>query len=308
MSSNTTVMFADLSGSTSVFELLGNDAATQAVRSLTDWVGRTCEQHDGRVIKYMGDGVLALFARAADAMDAVVLMQRDHARRKEQRGPVHQMQLQVGLACGDVVEVSGDCFGDAVNVAARLTDLAGPAEILVTDTVVRQLSGPPPGVRFYDMGLVPIRGKSHEQRLFRIEWHADTSTDMMTLPASDPQMLGARRKATAGGGTLTLRYLDLAHEFGAGDMPVHLGRAREAEFPVPDPRVSRLHARIEWRGNGFTLVDLSSNGTCVRFAGAPTEVRLRRDECVLHASGEIALAADFGDFTTPTVMFELKAK
>ncbi|MEJ5989963.1 adenylate/guanylate cyclase domain-containing protein [Ramlibacter sp. PS3R-8] len=307
MSSNTTVMFADLSGSTSVFEALGNDAATQAVRSLTDWVGRTCEQHEGRVIKYMGDGVLALFARAGDAMDAVVLMQRHHARRKEQRGPIHQMQLQVGLASGDVVEVSGDCFGDAVNVAARLSDLAGHAEILVTDTVVRQLPGPPPGVRFHDMGLVPIRGKSSEQRVFRIEWHEDTSTEMMTLPASAAPMTGLRRKPTAEG-SLMLRYLDLAHEFSADDMPVHLGRAREAEFPVQDPRVSRLHARIDWRGNGFTLVDLSSNGTCVRFSGASTEVRLRRDECVLHASGEIALAADFGDFTTPTVMFELKTK
>ena len=307
MGLNTTVMFADLSGSTGVFEALGNDAASQAVRTLTDWIGRTCEQHDGRVIKFMGDGVLALFARPTDAMDAVVMMQREHAKRKVQRGPVHQMQIQVGLACGDVVEVSDDCFGDAVNVAARLTDLAGPAEILVTDVFVRELSGPPPGVRFHDMGLVPIRGKSHEQRLFRIEWHEDTSTEMMTLPASDAQMLGVRRKAVAEA-TLILRYLDLAHEFGSDEMPVHLGRAREAEFPVADPRVSRLHARIEWRGRGFSLVDLSSNGTCVRFDGAPTEIRLRRDDCVLHASGEIALAADFGDFTTPTVMFELKAK
>ncbi|MCC2675605.1 MAG: adenylate/guanylate cyclase protein [Ramlibacter sp.] len=307
MGSNTTVMFADLSGSTSVFEALGNDAATQAVRTLTDWVGRTCEEHDGRVIKYMGDGVLALFPGVADAMEAVVLMQRDHAKRKEQRGPVHQMQLQVGLACGDVVEVSGDCFGDAVNVASRLADLAGPAEILVTDAVVQQLPGPPPGVRFHDMGLVPIRGKSQEHRLFRVEWHEDTSTEMMTLPASDAQMLGLRRKSAAQG-KLTLRYLELAHEFNANEMPVHLGRAREAEFSVPDPRVSRLHARIEWRGQGFVLVDLSSNGTCVRFAGAPTEVRLRRDDCVLHAGGEIGLAADFSDFTTPTVMFEVKAK
>ena len=306
MPSPTTVMFADLTGSTSVFEALGNDAATQAVRSITEWIGRTCEQHDGRVIKYMGDGVLALFPRAADAMDAVVLMQREHARRQEQRGPVHQLQLQVGLACGDVVEVAGDCFGDAVNVASRLTDLSGPAEILVTDAVVAQLAGPPPGVRFHDMGLVPIRGKSQEQRLFRIEWQEDTSTEMMTLPASSA-LLGRGRKPVAHA-TLTLRYLDLAHEFDSDEMPVHLGRAREAEFPVPDPRVSRLHARIEWRGQGFALVDLSSNGTCVRFVGASTEVRLRRDDCVLHASGEIALAADFGDFTTPTVMFELKTK
>jgi adenylate cyclase len=91
-------------------------------------------------------------------------------------------------------------------------------------------------------------------------------------------------------------------------LPVHLGRAREAEFLVADPRVSRLHARVDWHNQCFVLVDLSSNGTCVRFQGAPTGLSLRRDECVLHDSGEIALGPDFTEWSVPTVRFELKQR
>lgn len=305
MGAPTTVMFADLTGSTSVFESLGNEAATHAVRALTQWIGQVCERHGGRVVKTLGDGVLALFPAAAYAVDAVVQLQREHARRQEQRGPAHHMRLQVGLACGDVVEVSGDCFGDAVNVAARLSDLAGPGEVLATREVVEQVAQPAAGVRFQAMGGMPIRGKSQEHQVSRIEWEEDTSTGMLTLPAMDFAMQRPRVRVPAAA-SIVLESGNLVHAFDADELPVHLGRAREAEFPVFDPRVSRLHARIEWRGQGFVLVDLSSYGTCVRFTGSATDLRLRREECALHDGGEIALGPDFGDFTVPTVRFELR--
>jgi len=70
----------------------------------------------------------------------------------------------------------------------------------------------------------------------------------------------------------------------------------------------RVHARIDWHHQSFVLVDLSSNGTCVRFQAAPTELTLRRDECVLHGSGEIALGPDFTDWSLPAVRFELRLR
>lgn len=298
-----TVVFADLTGSTGVFETLGNEAATQTITALTQWIGKVCTAHGGRVVKTLGDGVLALFPDGVRAVDAAVALQRGHERRQAARGPAHQMQLQVGMDCGEIVEVDGDCYGDAVNVASRLSDLSGARQIWASDGVVRQLPVPPPGVRLHALGLVPIRGKAQERQLFRIEWEEDTSTDMMTLPAFTPRRPGVAARPQA---SIELRYLDLAHAFGADELPVHLGRAREAEFVVADPRVSRLHARIEWRNDSFVLADLSSFGTCLRFAGAPTELTLRREACVLHDSGEIALGPDFGDISVPTIRFALK--
>lgn len=306
MTATTTVVFADLTGSTGVFETLGNEAATRTITSLTHWIGEVCRDHGGRVVKTLGDGVLALFPAPDGALAAVVRLQREHAQRQARRAPAHQMQLQVGLACGEIVEVDGDCYGDAVNVASRLSDLSEARQIWATGSVIEQAELPPAGARFHALGPVPIRGKSQPLELYRVEWQEDLSTDMMTLPGFGASPVRHLRGAPAV--RIELRYLDVAGEFGADELPVHLGRAREAEFVVHDPRVSRLHARIERRNDSFVLVDMSSFGTCVRFNGAPTEQTLRRDDCVLHDSGEIALGPDFGDWSLPTVQFALKLK
>ncbi|MDB5856716.1 MAG: adenylate/guanylate cyclase protein [Ramlibacter sp.] len=303
MTAKTTVMFADLTGSTGVFETLGNEAATQAITALTQWIAQVVTDYDGRVIKLLGDGVLALFPDGGSAVQAVVHLQREHARRQTARGAVQRMQLQVGLDSGEIVEVDGDCYGEAVNIASRLSDLSGARQIWASADVVDQLQAPPPGARFHALGPVPIRGRAQAINLFRIDWQEDSSTDMMTLPAFDTGRRGAAKPAAEG--SIELRYLGLAGTFRSDELPVHLGRASEAEFVVAHPRVSRLHARIDWRNNAFVLVDLSSYGTCVRFSGAPTELKLRRDECVLHDGGEIALGPQFGDFAVPTVVFSL---
>ena len=297
-----TVMFADLTGSTGVFEAMGNEAATRTITALTDWIGKVCEQHGGRVVKKLGDGVLALFPDGTHAIDAVVHLQREHNRRQTRGGAAHGMDLQVGLDCGEIVEVDGDCYGDAVNVASRMADLSGAQQIWSTDSVTRQLVMPPPGVRFHSLGSVSIRGKEQSRRVYRIEWQ-ETATDMMTLPGFEAPRKG--KAASSAQGTIELMALDVSRQFECTDLPVHLGRAREAEFVVSDRRVSRLHCRIEWRNDTFVLVDMSSFGTCVRFTGAQTEIKLRRDDCVLHDSGEIALATDFEDLMTPTVGFRL---
>jgi len=250
--------------------------------------------------------VLAVFPAGADAVEAVVQLQREHARRSTRHGRAHRMQLQVGLACGEVVEVAGDCFGDAVNVAARLSDISGARQILATEAVVEQLRSPPPGARFHPLGAVPIRGRAQECRLFRIDWEEGSSTDMMTLPAFEHPLPAVR--ADAGSSAIALHYQEVAQVFTREQLPVHLGRGREAQVLVGEPRVSRLHARIEWHNQSFVLVDLSSNGTCVRFRGAPNDLTLRRDECVLHDSGEIALGPDFTDRSLPTVRFELNPR
>lgn len=304
MTASTTVMFADLTGSTGVFQRLGNEAAAQAITTLTQWIGQVVQDYDGRVVKMLGDGVLALFPDAASAVQAVIYLQREHARRRTVRGPTHGMQLKVGLDSGELVQVDGDCYGDAVNMAARLSDLAGARQIWASDNVVDQVASPPPGARFHSLGPVPIRGMAQARHVFRIEWQEDTSTDMLTLPAYEPA--SGRHARSAAGAVIELRSLDVARDFGAAELPVNLGRAREAQFVVADPRVSRLHARIEWRNGAFVLVDLSSFGTCVRFAGAATAVQLRRSDCVLYDSGEIALGEEFGDFSIPTIQFTLR--
>lgn len=299
MDVNSTVVFADLTGSSRVFEAMGNARATDTVTRLTQWIGSVCQAHGGRVVKSLGDGVFAIFSNAATAMPAVIELQRYHQKRLMTWPVPLRMALQIGVASGEVVEVEGDCFGDAVNLASRLSDLAGPGQIWATDAAIAQLGET--GVRHRDLGLITIRGRSEMSAVHRIDWQEEM-TSFLTLPAA----LTPLRLPDSSLGQIELAWLDVRSTFLTEELPIHLGRVSDAQFVVNDPRVSRLHARIELRHGSCVLTDLSTYGTWVRFhgnGGPSQEVALRREECVLHGSGEIGLGAPLSDFTAPTIAF-----
>ena len=299
-----TVVFADLTGSTGVFESLGNVKATQAITRLTQWIGQVCKAHGGHVVKYMGDGVLILFQESRNAVEAVTELQQVHQNRIRKWPEPLKMRLQVGMARGEVVEQDGDCYGDAVNVASRLSDLSGPEQILVSDTVIQQLPDNSI-VRSRCMGEMPIRGRTESCVVHRIEWQTEVLSEVFTMPASLMPLLMARGMIKPA--FIALSWLDMHISFNSTELPVFLGRDTSAQFVVQDPRVSRKHAQIEWRDGKFYLEDISSYGTWVRFADSTISVALRRQECVLLQDGEIALGASFEDFTVPTVSFKFSA-
>lgn len=301
MSTHSTVVFADLTGSTRVFEAMGNARATEAVTRLIQWIGAVCETHGGHVVKSLGDGIFATFASGPAAIAAVLELQRSHLKRLQTWPPAVRMELQIGVASGEVVEVDGDCYGDAVNLASRLSDLAGPSQIWATDSVVVQLRGS--DVRHRNLGPINIRGRNELPIVHRIDWQDDAS-GFMTMPAS---LMVPPRQSDSSFGQIELAWLDVRSIFRSDELPIHLGRVDEAQFVVNDPRVSRLHARIEARGGTCVLADVSTYGTWVRFhgpGGHSGEIPLRREECVLHGSGEIGLGAPLSDFSAPTISFD----
>lgn len=295
-----TVVFADLSDSTAFFESLGNEKATATITRLTQWIGDICAAQSGRVVKMLGDGVLAVFHDPAQAVEAVIQMQRGHRIRLESWPQTLRMEVKAGVATGEVVEVDGDCYGDAVNVAARLSDLAGGGEIWITESVVLGIEEGH-HLRLRSLGAVTLRGKTEPTTLYKVEWQDDIASDFLTQQAMLPQ---AARDGAAQS-QIQLQHLDQSLRFHVHELPLHMGRNDQAEIVVNDPRVSRLHARIEARAGSFVLVDLSSFGTWVRFAGSDSDVALRRDECQLHGTGEIALGVPLGDVSAPTVSFAI---
>lgn len=296
-----TIAFVDLTGSTSVFETLGNDRATKAVTKLTQWIGARGQANGGTVVKMLGDGVLMAFADNRAAVDSMVQIQQEHAKRVQQ-WPAHlKLLMQIGLARGSVVWVDGDCFGDAVNLASRLSDLAGPEQIFASDTVIQSL-GPRSLVRNRSLGAMRIKGKVDTCEVFRIEWQADMQSEFLTVPA-DLHAITPKDDSDFAG--IELAWLDATRTFNSSDLPLRIGRVPEASFVVSDPRVSRMHATIGMLSGNYVLEDVSSYGTWVRFAGSESVVQLRRQDCVLYSDGEISLGAPFSDFSAPTVSFKL---
>jgi adenylate cyclase len=299
-----TVVFADLTGSTGVFEALGNAKATSAITRLTHWIGKVCSDHQGRVVKYLGDGVLMVFEYNANAVEAVIELQRVHHVRTGDWPESQKMGLQIGMARGEIVEQAGDCFGDAVNLASRLSDLSGSEQILATSGVIDELESQSE-VRSRCLGSLDIRGRNEACVVHRIEWQSETLTDYLTVPAPfTPGSSAISRPASPSG--IELSWLGAHTSFSQNQLPLVLGRDAQAQFVIEDPRVSRRHATIEFRRGKFYLEDVSSYGTWVRFSDTGAVVALRRQECLLLSDGEVALGAPFDDDSVPTVRFKFE--
>jgi len=300
-----TVVFTDLHGSTAVFEALGNVLATEAITGITAWIADQCEAGGGRVVKTLGDGVLALFQEPQAAVKVVVEMQRQHSKRMLRGKAQIAMPIRIGLASGDVELVAGDCYGDAVNVASRLCDLCGPNQIWANAPSLRDIAEAQ-GVTFRILGPINIRGRAEPCTVYQVEWAEEsTGSDFLTMQGElDP--VYANGEADILGREIELTWMGTVKRFRSFELPVHIGRVRTVEFMVNDPRVSRTHARLEWRNGSVVLVDISSYGSWIRFAGATgSDVLLRREECVLHGQGELALGASFADPHVPTVRFQV---
>ena len=160
-----TVVFADLVGSTGIFERLGDETAGRFVTQLTTALAKIFEQHHGRVVKLLGDGLFVVFPHEAEAITACIAIQK-----RLQDKPVYPggngrpVQMQMGIESGEVVEIEGDCYGDAVNSAARLADLAGADQILTTQRVCDALSAAAAGRAAQHGPHVPARqGRSHRR-------------------------------------------------------------------------------------------------------------------------------------------------
>lgn len=299
-----TVVFTDLHGSTAVFEALGNVRATELVTQLTNGIAVHVESQGGRVVKKLGDGVLALFPDGRSAVRAVVELQRLHNKPSARNGASVSMPIRIGIASGEVEIVDSDCYGDAVNVAARLCDLSGPNQIWANASSLDSVEEAR-GVTFRVLGPINIRGRVEPCTVYQIEWKEDAPSEFLTMQG-ELDAVYAAGDVDALGREIELTWLGETRRFKSFELPIDIGRVRTVEYMVNDPRVSRTHARLEWRNGSVMLVDVSSYGTWVRFSGASgADVLLRREECVLHGQGELALGGSFSDISVPTVGFQI---
>ena len=299
--SDRTVLFADLRGSTALFETLGNAEATSVVTHCVSAIGGPVGSYEGRVVKTLGDGLMAVFDDALQAVQASILMHElleGMVSRGSERGAssgLRALRLQVGLARGEVVEMGGDCFGDAVNVAARLLDHAGDNETLLT---VEVLQGLPLELRsrFRSLDRLVLRGRAEPVQVHVMGGRRGAS-DLAVTQFGD---VGSVNEPDG----LRLMWAGQNRVFASQQTPIVLGRNPQATFCVDDGRVSRSHARVDWHSGSFQITDLSYNGTYVRFNDGEI-VSLRRGSCTLHGAGAIGLGGTPTDPGSACVSFDV---
>ena len=317
-----TIVFVDLTGSSAAYESFDNAVVAGMVSKITRWVARVGKAHGGQTVKLLGDGVLLQFPASILAVSAAVYLQQHYAEPLGQMPEAMRLGLKVGLASGSIVELHSDSYGDPVNLAARLCDMAGPHDIWADESVFdAELQGQaipslpvprPEGVRVLPwlevrrrpLGLVRVQGLTQPRSVFQVLWNTSVSPDQLTRPGTLADFHATVLQAALP--RLQLRWLDHERVLEADGAKLRIGRTDDNDLVVGDQRVSREHARIEWVDGAYVLTDLSSYGTVVRFADtAGSEVQLRRNSCLLHSSGEISLGAPFSDFTAPVLSFEV---
>ena len=154
-----TVLFTDVAGSTGLTSSRGDEAARDVLRAHEELVRQQVQEHGGREVKALGDGVLAVFTSARQAIEC--------ALRCEAASQPLGLRLHLGIHAGDVIREENNVYGGAVNIAARIAGAAAPGEVLVSDTV-RGLARTSAGVTFDDRGEHSLKGVADPQHLFAV--------------------------------------------------------------------------------------------------------------------------------------------
>lgn len=271
------VLFADVAGSTALYELLGDEPAFALVEDCLATMSACTAEFHGRVVKTIGDAVMAVFDRADEAAAAAAEMQARVAGLGQPRGV--QLGVRIGFHFGTVVPRDDDVYGDSVNLASRLCDLASKGQIITDQETARRLSGLH-AASLRALFPIDVKGKAQEVELVEVLWQA--ASQEMTAIVATPVPPDAADWAH-----LELALGDLRLTMGPERRKATFGRDHEADFTVRSPTVSRAHAMIERRRERFVFVDHSLNGSFVTFEGKP-EMKVRHEELTLVGHGWIA--------------------
>jgi class 3 adenylate cyclase len=171
-----TILFTDLVGSTELRARLGDDAFDGRRRGHDKLIIDTLGRHNGELVKHEGDGVMAVFASAADALTCAIAIQQGISRdRARDAAP---FVLRVGVSAGDVVEEDRDFHGTPVVEAARLCNAASGDQILAAD-VVRVLAGSRGGHQYVPLGALELKGLAEPLVAWDVVWsRADSRVEM----------------------------------------------------------------------------------------------------------------------------------
>jgi class 3 adenylate cyclase len=174
-SSFRTILFTDLERSVQWTQALGDVRAMDVLHRHDGVLRAALESHHGREVKHTGDGIMASFRSASDAVAASIWAQRQFISRSgEPPGPLN---VRIGISAGEPVSERGDLFGSAVQLAARLCGRAEPGEVLVS-AAVRELCTAQP-IPFVDCGMCELKGFAGPVHHFSVDWRSETPSTVV---------------------------------------------------------------------------------------------------------------------------------
>ena len=271
-----TVLFADVSGSTKLYEAAGDAVALETINRMITEMRRATEEAGGRVVKTIGDEVMSLFPTPDAAATAAsnIQMQTDIM-------PIvggMKLGVRIGFHSGPVIQRDNDVFGDTVNLAARLVAQATKEQIIISGGTATEL-GESYKERLRGLYAITVKGKAEDIALYELIWRYDGATTVILKPKG----AAPKRKTVL----IRLKYRGKEIVRRRDNDSVTLGRDELSGLVIVEDKCSRHHCTIERRGDKFVIKDHSTNGTYVTI-GEDDEVLLQRDEIALRKRGWIS--------------------
>lgn len=275
-------MFADIVGSTQLYERLGDRLAHRCVAKALACIARCAQHNDGRLVENIGDEAMLVFSKVEDAIQAATEIQQALSNSPTHRS--HFVRVRIGFHAGPVEYAGTHPFGDTVNIAARVVSLCDAGRIVTTKSTLPDSNQfMPATVRPYQTAR--IKGKSSPLQLQEVLWDSENATSIGKKTGDSQTQPDPLR--------LELLYEDVYMHFSQESGPVTIGRGEECELIINSALASRAHARIEMRYGEVYLRDHSTNGTYVDGLHSALHlnrsVHVHRREVILNGEGLIGI-------------------
>ncbi len=266
------VMFADVAGSVQLYQTLGDLQARKQIAQCLENMSQIVVDNGGKVVQTIGDELMCQFSNADNAVQAACKIQQalDNAERYS------RLPVRIGLHYGDVITEDANLFGDTVNVAARMANIAKARQIITTEQTIKQLS-PESNIHFRGLDYVFVKGKGNTIA-YQIIWEKDV--EMLTYEMPVQSVITSL--------DILINYSGIEKKMTLSSSPIKLGRSEQCDIITHFPSASRLHAQIECRLGRVILVDFSLNGTYVKTQDG-REIHIHREELLLTGEGLISL-------------------
>jgi class 3 adenylate cyclase len=272
------ILFADVVGSTQLYDKFGDTKASETVAACLEVMKDATLKYNGKVIKTIGDEVMATFPTVDESMSAAIHMQTRITADNKQEDRI-AVSIRIGCHYGPVVQEQNDIFGAAVHTANRMTSQAKARQIVISGETVQKMSDKLKELT-RQIDVATVRGKLDEVALYELLWNPDEATSM--LPRIELE--GQSRKDAK----IELSFRDQTIEVSDQRKSVTLGRAEDNDLVIKGNLISRIHAKVELRRGKIIVVDQSTNGTfLLNLQG--DETFIRRDSAQLSGEGTIGL-------------------
>lgn len=276
------ILFVDLAGSVDLYGRIGDEAAKAHVLDLQRELITTIEQVDGHVHEVIGDELMVYFTEPDIALACSISLHRC-ADNYSRQHDVH-LQVRIGLHFGTVIfdQDENRMFGDTVNIASRVTNIAQAGQTITTDALVQHASQSwKSSVRKFDN--TPLKGKRETMVIYDLPWQFDGLTAIIEV---DSELSGQSHSESS----LCVSHGESTIELTSQETAFSIGRAMTNDLVVTADSVSRRHVLIERIRGNHVLTDQSTNGTHLYLNNGDV-LYLRRQQWPMSGAGVLALGA-----------------